>query len=256
MDQEWKNALDKALEKIEAIGFFAAIGMHFAESTPLLSEDLGDHVKGAPWERFSSTDQCLKMIHQLATDTWHDLEKIASFVEPHIEEEEEEEKPAEEIIKPTGTRITTTFPSYFQAVAGELRFLKTMGESIVAMAIDEKQVPGLDHGRVKSLGEMIINAATAINIAINDDLQEPKEKIGKEGFGQRERETQQEKPVELIGEEMNRIKAFGSSLLAMGQTPQGGVKLDPRQIGTLGQLIVELAEKVTEKLNRSGRGPF
>ncbi|MBI4642883.1 MAG: hypothetical protein HY743_03945 [Deltaproteobacteria bacterium] len=258
MDEAWKKALDKALEKIEAIGFFAAIGMHFAESTPLLSEDLGDYVKNAPWERFSSTDQCLKMIHQLATDAWHDLEKIASFVEPHIGEEErpakelEEERPAKEIIEPTETRIVTAIPSYFQAVAGELRFLKTMGESIVAMAIDEKQVPGLDHARVKSLGEMIINAATAIN----ENLQEQKEKIGQEAFARGGRETQKEKPVDLIGEEMNRIKAFGSCLVAIGLTPQGGVKLDPRQIGTLGQLIVDLAEKVTEKLNQSGRGPY
>lgn len=31
MDEEWKKALHDALEKIETIGFFAAIGMHFAE---------------------------------------------------------------------------------------------------------------------------------------------------------------------------------------------------------------------------------
>jgi hypothetical protein len=247
MDQEWKKALDKALEKIEAIGFFAAIGMHFAESAPLLSEDLGDHVKGAPWERFSSTDQCLKMIHQLANEAWQNLEKIASFVEPEIGGEE---RPVKEIIKPAETRITTALPSYFQTIAGELRFLKTMGESIVDMALDEKEVPGLDHARVKSLGEMIINAASAIN----ENLQEQKEIVSKEAPGREGRESQRGKPPELIGEEMNRIKAFGSSLVAMGLTPQGAVKLDPRQIGTLGQLIVDLAEKVTKKLNQSG-GP-
>ncbi|MBI5237959.1 MAG: hypothetical protein HY887_06005 [Deltaproteobacteria bacterium] len=183
------------------------------------------------------------------------MEKIASFVEPQIGEVEpclDEERPAEEIIKPAGTTIATAFPSYFQAVAGELRFLKTMGESIVTMAIDEKQVPGLDHARVKSLGEMIINAATAIN----ENLQEQKGRVGQEAFDRGGRETQKEKPVDLIGDEMNRIKAFGSSLVAMGLTPQGGVKLDPRQIATLGELIVDLAEKVTEKLNKSGRGPY
>jgi hypothetical protein len=248
LDQEWKKAMDDALEKIEAIGFFAAIGMHFAESTPLLSEDLGDYVKGAPWERFSSTDQCLKMIHQLAADAWNNLEKIVSFVEPQVGEEE---RPAKDIIKPTETRIVTELPAYFQTIAGELRFLKTMGESIVAMAIDEEQVPGLDHTRVKSLGEMIINAASAIN----ENLQEQKEKIGQEASARGGRETQRGKPLESIGEEMNRIRAFGSSLVAMGLTPQGGVKLDPRQIGALGQLIVDLAEKVTEKLNRIGGGP-
>jgi hypothetical protein len=248
MDQERKKALEEALEKIEAIGFFAAMGMHFSESTPLLSEDLGDHVKGTPWERFSSTDQCLKMIHQLAANAWRDLEKIVSFVEPYIGEEA---KPAKEIVKPVETRIATPLPSYFQTVAGELRFLKTMGESIVAMAIEEKQVPGLDHARVKSLGEMIINAATAIN----ENLQEQKEQAGQEAAAKGEREAPQERPQELIGEEMTRIKAFGSSLVALGLSPEGGLKLDPRQIGTLGQLIVDLAEKVTKKLNQSGRGP-
>ena len=248
MDQEWKKALDDALEKIEAIGFFAAIGMHFAESTPLLSEDLGAYVKGAPWERFSSTDQCLKMIHQLAADAWQNLEKIGSFVEPQIGAEERSER---EIIKPTETMIVTELPSYFQTIAGELRFLKTMGESIVAMAIDEKQVPGLDHARVKSLGEMIINAATVIN----GNLQEQKEKIGQEASARDGRETQREKPLESIGEEMNRIRAFGSSLVDMGLSSQEGGRVDPRQIGTLGQLIVDLAEKVTAKLNQTGGGP-
>lgn len=249
MDQAMKKALDEALEKIEAIGFFAAIGMHFAESTPLLSEDLGDYVKGAPWERFSSTDQCLKMIHQLAGDTWRKLEMMASFVEPQIGEER---KPANEIIQPTGTGTSTTIPSYFQTIAGELRFLKTMGESIVTMALDEKQVSGLDHSRVKSLGEMIINAATAIN----ENLQEQRETAFREPSGKEGRGDQRGKPLELIGEEMNRIKAFGSSLMALGLTTQGGDKLDPRQIGTLGQLIVDLAEKVTEKLNQSGGGSY
>jgi hypothetical protein len=244
MDQAMKKALDEALEKIEAIGFFAAIGIHFAESTPLLSEDLGDYVKGAPWERYSSTDQCLKMIHQLAGDVWRKLEVMAAFVEPQIGEETE---PAKETLEPAGTGIVTTIPSYFQTIAGELRFLKTMGESIVTMALDEKQVPGLDHERVKSLGEMIINAATAIN----ENLQEQKERIGRDG-GLRGKEPLKEKPLELIDEEMNRIKAFGSSLVALGLTTQGGGKLDPGQIGTLGQLIVDLAEKVTRKLNRSG----
>ena len=89
LDQERKKALDEALEKIEAIGFFAAVGMHFAESTPLLSDDLGDYVKGSPWERFSSTDQCLKMIHKLAKDIWNSLESVSSCVEPQIGAEEE-----------------------------------------------------------------------------------------------------------------------------------------------------------------------
>ena len=88
LDQERKQALDEVLEKIEAIGFFAAIGMHFAESTPLLSEDLGGYVKGAPWERFSSTDQCLKMIHKLAKEVWNSLERVSACVEPQIGPEE------------------------------------------------------------------------------------------------------------------------------------------------------------------------
>ena len=245
LDQERKKALDEALEKIEAIGFFAAVGMHFAESTPLLSDDLGDYVKGSPWERFSSTDQCLKMIHKLAKDIWNSLESVSSCVEPQIGAEEE---PDLETIKPEGYKIVSAFPSYFQTIAGELRFLKTMGESIVAMALDEKQVPGLDHARVKSLGEMIINAAAAIN----ENLQEQKEVIGREPAGREDRETLRAKPLELISEEMNRIRAFGSSLVTLGLTTTGGVKLDPRQIGTLGQMIVEQAEKVTAKLNQSG----
>jgi hypothetical protein len=239
LDQERKKVLDETLEKIEAIGFFAAVGMHFAESAPLLSEDLGDHVKGAPWERFSSTDQCLKMIHKLAKDVWNSLEGISSCGEPIIGVEE---NPVTETIKPEGYQLVSAFPSYFQTIAGELRFLKTMGESIVAMALDEKQVPGLDHARVKSLGEMIIKAATAIN----ENLQEQKEEIGRE-----ERKTPRAKPLELIGEEMNRIRAFGSSLVTLGLTTSGGVKLDPRQIGTLGRMIVEQAEQVTAKLSQS-----
>ncbi|MDD2903345.1 MAG: hypothetical protein PHU44_13015 [Syntrophales bacterium] len=247
LDQERKKALDEALEKIEAIGFFAAIGMHFADSTPLLSEDLGDCVKGAPWERFSSTDQCLKMIHKLAAEVWNSLERVSSCVEPQIGNEE---VPATGILKPADSRVVTTIPSYFQTIAGELRFLKTMGESIVAMAFDEKQVPGLDHARVKSLGEMIINAATAIN----ENLLEQKERVGREASGREDRGIQRGRPLELIGEEMNRIKTFGSSLVTIGLNTPGGVRLDPRQIGTLGQMIVELAEKVTAKLNQSGPG--
>ena len=63
------------------------------------------------------------------------------------------------------------------------------------------------------------------------------------------------KPLELIGEEMNRIRAFGSSLVTIGLTTSGGVKLDPRQIETLGRMIVEQAEKVTAKLNQSASNP-
>ncbi|MFZ5450513.1 MAG: hypothetical protein ACOZF2_01375 [Thermodesulfobacteriota bacterium] len=248
LDQERKKVLDEVLEKIEAIGFFAAIGMHFAETTPLLSEDLGDYVKGTPWERFSSTDQCLKIIHKLAGEIWKSLERVSSCVEPEIGGET---IPVTEIIKSDDNQVVTAIPSYFQTIAGELRFLKTMGESIVAMAFDEKQVPGLDHARVKSLGEMIINAATAIN----ENLQEQKERVSREPFSREDRETQRGKPLVLIGEEMNRIKAFGSSLVTMGLNTPGGVRLDPRQIGTLGQMIVELAEKVTAKLNQGGADP-
>ena len=126
-----------------------------------------------------------------------------------------------------------------------------MGESIMDMAFDEKQLPGLDHARVKSLGEMIINAATAIN----ENLQEQKDRSGREPSGKEDREIQRGRPLELIGEEMNRIKAFGSSLVTMGLDTPGGVRLDPRQIGTLGQMIVELAEKVNAKLKQGGPGP-
>jgi len=238
MDHEWKKGLHEAQEKIEAIGFFAAIGMHFSESTPLLSEDLGDHVKGTPWERFSSTDQCLKMIHQLAAKAWHHLENMAAFVEPKVGEEKDLER---KMINQEETILLTGLPSHFQTIAGEVILLKTMGESIVALAEDGKQVPELDHSQVKSLGEMIINAA----ITINKNLQEQREKID-QGASQGAMASQMGKPLTLIREEMNSIKAFGSSLAAMGTASH----VNPRQIETMGQLIVDLADKVTEKLNR------
>jgi hypothetical protein len=239
MDQEWKKGLQEAQEKIEAIGFFAAIGMHFSESTPILSEDLGDHVKGTPWERFSSTDQCLKMIHQLASKAWHNLENIAVFEDPKVEEKKDPER---EMINQQETMLLTGLPSHFQTIAGEVILLKTMGESIVALAEDGKQVPELDHSQVKSLGEMIINAA----VTINKNLQEQKEKIKQEA-PRVEMANQTGKPLALIREEMNSIKAFGSSLAAMGTASHA----NPRQIETMGQLIVDLADKVTEKLNRA-----
>jgi len=242
MDPEWKEGLQQAQEKIEAIGFFAAIGMHFSESTPLLSEDLGDHVKGTPWERFSSTDQCLKMIHELAAKAWRNLENIAALVEPQIGGEKDPER---EMINQEETILLTGLPSQFQSIAGEVILLKTMGESIVALAEDGKQVRELDHSQVKSLGEMIINAA----ITINKNLQEQKEKINQED-PRKEMEKQKDKPLALIREEMSSIKAFGSSLAAMGTTSQ----VNPRQIETIGQLIVNLADKVTEKLNGSSSG--
>jgi hypothetical protein len=53
----------------------------------------------------------------------------------------------------------------------------------------------------------------------------------------------------LAGEELNRIKAFGACLVAMGMASPEGYKLNPRQIETLGQTIVDLTAKVTETLN-------
>jgi hypothetical protein len=242
MDPEWKQGLHEVQEKIEAIGFFAAMGMHFAVSSPLLSEDLGDHVKGTPWERFSSTDQCLKMIHELATKVWRNLENMAVLLEHQIREEKDPER---ELINQEETILLTGLPSHFQTIAGEVILLKTMGESIVALAEDGKQVRELDHSQVKSLGEMIINAAATIN----KNLQDQKDKINQED-SRGGRESPKEKPLALVREEVNSIKAFGSSLAAMGATSH----LNPRQIETIGQLIVDLADKVKEKLNGSASG--
>ena len=144
MDKEWKKIMDEALEKIEAIGFFAAIGMHFAESTPLLSEDMGDQVKGTPWERFSTTDQCFKMIHQLATTAWRNLEGVTVFMEPKIEDKigmvRDKKDLVKEIIEPEESEAVTKLPSQCQTLAGEIRHLKAMGETIVDLAGNEKQV--------------------------------------------------------------------------------------------------------------------
>jgi hypothetical protein len=244
MDEEWKKALADALEKIETIGFFAAIGMHFAESTPLLSEELGEHLKGTPWERFSSTDQCFKMIHQLATKSWRNLEGIASFVEPQVEGKRDLVK---EIIEPEEAKSTPELPPSFQTLTGEMRRLKNMGETIVALAGDEKRVSELDHERVKNLGEMIIDTTTAIS----ENLQKESEKYHHENSGGEAMKDRMEKPLELIGEEINRIKAFGSCLVAMGMAFHDGFKLNPRQIETLGQMIVDLVDQVTEKLNHT-----
>ena len=68
-------------------------------------------------------------------------------------------------------------------------------------------------------------------------------------------ESRMGKPLEVIGEEINRIKAFGSCLVAMGMAFHDGFKLNPRQIETMGQLIIDLTDQVTERLNRSEGGP-
>jgi len=240
MDPEWKKVMQETQERIEAIGFFAAISMHFSESTPILSEDLGDYVKGTPWERFSSIDQCLKMIHELAAKAWHNLENIAAFLGPEAEKEEKETEI--EVVNQQETIILTGLPSSFQTIAGEVILLKTMGESIVALAEDGKKIPELDHTQVKSMGEMIISAA----VNINRNLQEQKEKINQEAC-RGGSENQTEKPLSLIREEVNSIKAFGSSLASMGTASH----VNPRQIETMGQLIGDLADKITEKLARS-----
>jgi hypothetical protein len=239
MDREWKKVLHETQEKIEAIGFFAAIGMHFSESTPLLSEDLGDHVQGTPWERFSSTDQCLKMIHELATKAWRNLEGMAAYVESKVVEKKDPER---EMINQQETILLTGLPANFQTIAGEVILLKTMGESIVALAEDGKQVPQLDHSQVRSMGEMIINSA----VTINKNLQEQKEKMTQEASWAG-MEGQTGKPWALIREEVNSIKAFGSSLSTMGAASHA----NPRQIETIGQLIVDLVAQITAKLSRA-----
>lgn len=235
MDQKWKKDINDTLQKIETIGFFAAIGIHFAESTPLLSEELGNYVKGTPWETFSTTDQCFKMIHQLAFTAWKNLEGYATFLEPKVEEEKGPEK---EIMEPEEPKGVSELPSDFQRIVEEIHRLKAMGESLAGT---EKQASELDHEQVKSLGEMIIDTATTLN----KDLQEQKKKISEE-IGV---EGQKGKPLELPGEELSRIKTFGSCLMAMGMAFHEGYKLNPRQIETMGQMIVDLAAKVAKNLN-------
>ena len=244
MDEDWKKTLRDALQQIETIGFFAAIGMHFAESTPLLSEELGEHLQGTPWERFSTTDQCFKMIHQTATKTWRNLEGIASFVEPQIGGKRDLVK---EIIEPEEPKSTIELPPYCQSIAEEVRRLKALGEAIVDLAGAGKRLPELDHERVKTLGEMIISAA----IAINETMQKQRERKNQEDSGGAEMKGEMGRPLELIGEEINRIKAFGSCLVAMGMAFHDGFKLNPRQIETLGQMIVDLVDQVAEKLNHT-----
>lgn len=248
MDHEWQKALNEALEKIETIGFFAAIGMHFAESTPLLSEDLGDHIKGTPWDRLSSTDQCFKMIHQLANRAWKNLEGIASFVEPQIAGKDELIR---KIIEPEAAKEVTKLPPSLQAIDGELRLLKTMGESIISLAGTEKQDLGLGHEQVKTLGEMVTNVVTIIN----DKLKELREKINQESSEGEGMSGHIEKLLESIGEDLNRIKSFGSCLVAMGMAFHDGFKLNPRQIGILGQMIVDLTDQVTDKLGQTDNSP-
>jgi hypothetical protein len=243
MDQEWQKVLNEALEKLETIGFFAAIGIHFAESTPLLSEELGEHIKGAPWERFSSTDQCFKMIHQLATRVWHNLEGMATSEEPKVLGEKDQVK---EIIEPEAPKDITKLPSYFQSIEGELRLLKTLGESIVSLTGHEKQDLELDHEQVKTLGEMVINVVTTIN----EKLQELKGQINQEAFEGEVIKGHMGEPLELIGEDLTRIKAFGT-----GIAYHDSFKLNPRQIETIGQMIINLADKVTGRLKQTGFPP-
>lgn len=251
MDQEERQALEEALEKIEAIGFFAAIGIRFAESTPLLSEDVGDQVRGAPWERFSSTDQCFKMIHQLAIKIWHNLEGLAVSSERGIKDEVEqlttEEDSAPDIVDREESPAVTEHPSYCQRIASEIRFLKTMGESIVSIGGDDKDPREMDQERLKSLGEMVINTANTI-IA---KLQGPRDRVIKEDAGGEGPEKRPGRPLELIKGEMNGVKACGSSLVAMAMASGDGFKLNPLQIEAMGKMVTDLADKVTEKLTRA-----
>ena len=242
MDQKWKKDINDTLEKIETIGFFAAIGMHFAESTPLLSEELGNHVKGTPWETFSSTDQCFKMIHQLAAKACRNLEGYASFLEP---KGEKRIHLFNEIQKSEESKEASGPPSDIQTIAEEIRHLKTIGESIVSLTKNEEKASELNHERVKSLGEMIINAASTIK----EKIEEQKKKLYLATAVDLGMESHLGKPLELAGEELNRIKAFGACLVAMGMASPEGYKLNPRQIETLGQTIVDLTAKVTETLN-------
>jgi hypothetical protein len=93
---------------------------------------------------------------------------------------------------------------------------------------------------------MIISAATNIK----KDLLEQRLKIYKEHPEGAEAEIPKEKSLGLIGEEMDRIKAFGASVVAMSMAFHDGFKLNPRQLETLGQMIVDLADKVTENLTK------
>ena len=251
MDQEERQALEEALEQIEAIGFFAAIGMRFAESTPLLSEDVGDQVRGAPWESFSSTDRCFKMIHQLAIAIWHNLEELAVLSKREITDAVEKPAATEDvtpdIVEPEEAPAVTEHPSYCQRIASELRFLKTMGESIVSIGGEDKQPQDLDHERLKSLGEMVINTANTII----GKLQGLRDKAVKEDTGGDGPEKRPGRPLELIRGEMNGVKAVGSSLVAMAMASGDGFKLNPLQIETMGKMVADLADKVTEKLTRA-----
>jgi len=242
MDQKWKNDINDTLEKMETIGFFAAIGMHFAESTPILSEELGKHVKGTPWETFSSTDQCFKMIHQLAAKACRNLEGYVSVLEPKVEEKIDL---FNEMPRPQESKETSEPASDIQTIAEEIRRLKTIGESIVSLTRNEEKASELDHERVKSLGEMIVNAATIIK----ENIEEQKKKLYLEKAVDLGMESHLEKSLEIAGGDLNRIKTFGSCLVAMGMASPEGYKLNPRQIETLGQTIVDLTDRVTETLN-------
>ena len=242
MDPQWQKDINDTLEKIETIGFFAAIGIHFAESTPLLSQELGNHVKGTPWETFSTTDQCFKMIHHLAAKACKNLESYVSYLEP---KGEERINLFNELQKPVGSREASEPPSGSLSIAGEVRRLRIIGESIVTLSKDEAQAAELDHDRVKSLGEMTVNTA----VGINEKIKAQKEKLYRETAVDLGMESHLLKPLELAEKELDLIKAFGSCLVAMGVATPEGFHLNLMQIETLGQTILGLVDKVTETLN-------
>ena len=230
-------ALLETQKKIETIGFFADLGIHFAESTPSLREALGKLINGTPWEMFSSTDQCFKMIHQLAADIWHTLEGIGHFIEAKIGATIE---PPEEKIEPQKPIDVKEIPSHLQTIAKEINGLKILGGSILSLARDEKQFSELEQERIKNLGELIINTVAAIH----NSLMQQKWHIDKDVPKGEVTETQLEQSLELIGEEINRIKSCAADMVAMGTAFQDKLKFKPMEIETLGQMIVDLADKV------------
>jgi hypothetical protein len=237
MEENWREILDETLEKLEAIGFFAAVGIHFAESAPILSEELGRFVKGTPWERLSTTDQCFKRIHQLASEVWDSLEDLRAWEKPAACAENEEGVQAGEPEEPP--RANHQVNQRFAAVAQEMDRIRTMGEAIGSLVTEQADESRLDHLRVKALGEMILSGAKSVGENLETQV------MGEDPTGGQLQQT-----IALIAEDVNRIQALGSSLVAMGMAFHFGYKLNPRQTESMGRLIVDLSNLVMEKMTQ------
>jgi len=163
--QEWQETIEETLEKIENIGFFAANGVHMGASSPPWQENAANLIKGSPWECLSPTEQCFKMIHQLAIKAWHNLEGILSFWEPPIGDGldlgGDKRELVEEIINPREPASINAPSPQFQVIDPESEKIKTEEQVSEYTGGPEDQATDLGQMQVRSLDELMTLMASS-----------------------------------------------------------------------------------------------